>query len=273
MATRYKIIDYGDTIEVRHYENGWSKRQNLKAQETKKGLKMSGLLKTKKEKMSDPLYLDAVALFGNDCVKLKGHEERARQSKQRTQRTFKEILKTNISLDGLNSFLTLTYKENMVDRKRALMDLKNFRKKVLRKIGVFEYLGVMERQERGAWHFHIIVFNHGKEFNYEILQELWKHGSINVKFINAKKESNYGRMANYLTSYLSKNDIEQNKKAYFTTKGVKKPIVYTEFKDVWEQLGRLKDIEPLETWNKPNQYLGHTYYKTYRKQTQPKSDE
>lgn len=129
---------------------------------------------------------------------------------------------------GANRMLTLTYRENMTDRKRAWRDLKAFVRRM--RAGPykgFSYVAVMEMQERGAMHMHLAV--HGF-FNYNVVRKCWwdtvgvtmvdgvaeKNG--NVDFTAISRSSNAAvQIAGYISKYLTKSfseNSEFNKKRY-----------------------------------------------------------
>jgi hypothetical protein len=63
-----------------------------------------------------------------------------------------------IEMFGLEcvGFLTLTFKDNVTDHKEAYRRFGNLRKQFLSK-AFPDYMLVKERQQRGAWHYHLLV--------------------------------------------------------------------------------------------------------------------
>ena len=53
--------------------------------------------------------------------------------------------------------LTLTYRRNETDLRRAWRDCTRFVRAMRDELGKFDYVAVAERQKRGAWHFHLAV--------------------------------------------------------------------------------------------------------------------
>lgn len=262
-VTRRILVDYGTHIEYRKMEKGYSRTAQRKAAQTRRDLKIAGLTKKRWNGEHNQAYLDAVNIFG-EGVKSKEEMERFAQSKRRSRKEFKEILKANIHR-GLTSFVTLTYEDNMKDRERGLKDFKAFKRSLDFKM---EYIGVIERQTRGAVHFHLIVFDHPKTFNYHYVKEKWKNGIVNVKYIKKKGLDNVDRLSNYLTKYLTKDELGINKKAYFTSRGLNRPKRITDSKIIQEMLPVLRKGEVLETSKRNNNYLGTTYFTVYSKQKQ-----
>jgi len=110
----------------------------------------------------------------------------------------------------LDYMITLTYRDNMQDRKQAVSDLQKFISSLRSKIGNFVWLAVPEKQKRGAWHWHIAV--KGWQ-NIEIIRHVWKYivgeGSVNVRA--PKKGSGNPRwdrvrIAYYISKYISKDE-------------------------------------------------------------------
>ena len=78
-------------------------------------------------------------------------------NKERSVRRARTKVRRLIKSKDLNTMLTLTYRENMVDRARMQRDFDVFMKRVRRIFPGFQYVCVFERQKRGAWHAHIAV--------------------------------------------------------------------------------------------------------------------
>lgn len=141
-------------------------------------------------------------------------------------------------------FLTLTFQDNIKDITKANQEFTKFLKRLsyhaygTRK-NVIKYIAVPELQKRGAWHFHIVLFN-VKYIRWEELMEIWGHGGV---YINALKTGMDGtEIAKYITKYITKalkmktkeenlNNYETykkygmiNKKRYYRSRGLYKPF-------------------------------------------------
>ena len=128
-----------------------------------------------------------------------------------------------------SKFLTLTYRENMTDRNRLLMDWEAFCVAVKRlpefeKMGAsLKYLSVIEIQKRGALHLHAGLFNM-PYIPVAKLQKIWPHGFIKVNAIGGFKQ-----VHRYLVKYFTKSMQDRslkNTKAYFSSKQLKQPLHY-----------------------------------------------
>lgn len=136
------------------------------------------------------------------------------------RQTFKKLrylINANYVGAGNELFITLTYKENMTDVKRLYSDFKKFmlkfRYKYEKQYGSIDYMTVVEPQERGAWHHHLLVrFNDmgGKKMfipNNEVAT-LWGHG-----FTNMHSLSEVDNIGAYLSAYLA--DVELTEENVF----------------------------------------------------------
>ncbi|WP_185458372.1 rolling circle replication-associated protein [Listeria seeligeri] len=122
----------------------------------------------------------------------------------------------NANFTGANNelWITMTYKDNMRDNKQASADFDRFLKRFKyfceqtygKTRGHMEYVKAIEPQERGAWHFHLLVkFPLMKKVYIpnSLYAEIWGHGIVNVK--RPDKTDNIGA---YFTSYLTNLEVE-----------------------------------------------------------------
>lgn len=138
------------------------------------------------------------------------HIENRSQSYKSLRATFKKLrylINNNFSGRKNELFVTLTYAENMTDTKKLLSDLEKFNKKLryqYTNVTSVDYLSVVEPQQRGAWHVHMLFkFNDLESVfipNAE-LASLWGHG-----FVKIKRVDGVDNIGAYLTAYLA--DLE-----------------------------------------------------------------
>lgn len=163
-------------------------------------------------------------------------KENRDRSLRRTKDRIRNLTNTNY-VAGRSSFLTLTFKENMVDYDVAFDCWKRFKQMLEYKIGKkLQYMGVVEFQTkhyektgRCAIHFHIALFNIDY-LDQKMLYELWNKvttGGVNIKSLN--EVDNVGA---YLTFYLGKDfdgylrfERYKNKKRYFYSRNLKEPEI------------------------------------------------
>lgn len=79
------------------------------------------------------------------------------QAVKKTVEKIRDIINCNFTGEKNELFITLTYAENMTDTKRLYLDMDKFIKKMKYKYGDIKYICVIEPQERGAWHCHILI--------------------------------------------------------------------------------------------------------------------
>lgn len=126
-------------------------------------------------------------------------------------------------------FLTLTFADNLTDVTAANYEFTKF---ILRlnylvagkKGSILKYVAVIEFQERGAVHFHIVIFN--LPFIDRIIDELkkiWPH-IFHVEAVSSAR--NIGR---YVSKYIHKDfgcsTLGKGQKLYFSSRDLLKPLV------------------------------------------------
>lgn len=139
-----------------------------------------------------------------EVLEYKNHAENRSQNKEGLRKTFKkirELINTNFTGEKNELAFTITYADNMTDNKVLYVDFKNFMKRLRYKYPKVEYISVVEPQERGSWHCHILlkfidlkkIYIPNKEIN-----EMWGNGFVTVKAI----KQNVDNLGAYLSAYL-----------------------------------------------------------------------
>ena len=127
------------------------------------------------------------------------------------RQTFKKLrylINNNFIGSANEKHITLTYKENMMDTKRLYSDFDKFMKRLryeFKDKSTIDYISVVEPQERGAWHCHVLVrFNDVSKIfvSNNKIRELWTHGKI----VSTKSLTDVDNIGAYLSAYLT--DIE-----------------------------------------------------------------
>jgi len=151
--------------------------------------------------------------------KIENAKDRFEQSIRRTRQNIQEVLEAN--LDNNSYFLTLTFAENMQDYDKAN---NRFNYWVRVKNNGVKYLVVKELQQRGAIHYHMIVFDCD---NIKELANSWSYGYHYYKKIN---DGYSWSISKYFTNYLTdKNQlVHKNKKIFSTSRELKKPFIITD---------------------------------------------
>lgn len=157
-------------------------------------------------------------------------KENFARSIKRTRRKIRELVNCNFDNDN-SSFLTLTFKENLIDYDVAFKYWDLFKKRVQYKYKIkLSYLGVVEFQKRGAIHFHICLFN-VPYLKHSELYEMWLSvtggGGVYIEKVATETCDNVGA---YVTKYITKDSDDffdneyKGKKRYFQSRNLKQPI-------------------------------------------------
>lgn len=159
------------------------------------------------------------------------HIENRSESFNSLRQSFKKLryLINNNFVGAANELhVVLTYAENMTDTDRLYRDNDKFMKRLRYKyknISSIDYLNVIEPQERGAWHNHLLLrFNDLNKIYIpnDEMAKLWGHGFVTIRSL--KDVDNIGA---YLSAYLT--DIE------LTENNIKK-IVGTDYRVITRQV-------------------------------------
>lgn len=159
------------------------------------------------------------------------HSENRQQNLNSLRQTFKKIrylINNNFVGKSNELHVTLTYKENMTDSKRLYDDFKRFMTRLKRKYekqSTIDYISVVEPQERGAWHCHVLLrFNElDKVFlSNNVVRELWEQGKI----VSTKSLKDVDNIGAYLSAYLSDIELTENLE-YKTVEGQKTMSIVT----------------------------------------------
>jgi len=144
------------------------------------------------------------------------------------------------NFDEHSRFFTSTFADNIKEMNFANHEFKKFIQRLKYHYGDFKYLTVVEFQKRGAIHYHML-----SDFGYIeqcYLEKIWGNGFVWIRDLltsnNGKAVDNVGA---YIVKYMNKKIIDKRlmgKKAYFTSKNLKKPeIIYENLslKDCFEK--------------------------------------
>ena len=147
-----------------------------------------------------------------------------KNSKWKLQR----LIDTNF--DDRTSFLTLTTKENIQNRYEFNLLFDKFIKRLNYHIyhskkRLIKYIAVLERQKRGAWHAHILLFSFPFIPHKELLT-IWGLGAVRInKLHNLDDSSNAGRyVGKYMEKGIGQELLESlGKKAFYSSRNLQKP--------------------------------------------------
>jgi hypothetical protein len=137
-------------------------------------------------------------------------------------------------------FLTLTFAENETDLNRANKEFRNFIRRLSYKLGNdIKYIGGIEFQDRGAIHYHIVLFNCPfipvKDF-----YRIWGLGDVTIKALN-----DVDNLGVYVTKrfeeYLDDERL-MGHKCYLRSKGLYEPEILTDEREIARRLRGRKPV-------------------------------
>jgi hypothetical protein len=207
----------------------------------------TGLMKIKKLDKHHYLNLET-----NEIHKYTVNENRS-QSYDSLKATFKRLrhLINNNFVGAANEVVIgLTYTENMTDTKKLMTDFEQFWKRFKRKYekeyqSTIDYLSVVEPQERGAWHIHLLVRFNDRDSVFldpKDLKKLWGNSKIHPDCRRLEGVDNVGA---YLTAYLC-NVPFTVEKAIQIQSDYDNRFLTIDNPDETMQTLKLYDAEPLE---------------------------
>lgn len=181
------------------------------------------------------LYKYSIAIeYGNDGNNKAGRKgkEKCMANKEKNRREVlnrarnKIIRLVNCNPD-LTTFVTLTYAINMQDLKLSKMHIKKFIKDMQRDFPVYKYLYVLEYQERGSIHYHILSNmpvpcktagtnkrkpQEQKDLENYIREVYWPRGFVDVRDLRQEGNTNVGLYVSvYLVEDMFKLDLHGSK--------------------------------------------------------------
>ena len=173
-------------------------------------------------------------------------EDKALNREKVLQRARSRVRRLACANPQLNKFFTLTFADNITDLKYANNQFCNFIKRLNRYLTKMhkdkvQYIAVVEFQERGAVHYHLLC--NLPYISANKLQEIWKNG-----FVKINKIDDVDNVGAYVTKYMSKDNADERligNRCYFTSQGLQEPITIedNEIETTIEHLLLSGDIE------------------------------
>lgn len=236
--TYLKVIATGSVFEIYEYEE----LPVLPSQKKKNKKDM-----TKKE--FNDKYGDIE--FDNTLTDRKNNQHKSRN-------TFRRLVTANF--DAGSKFLTFTFKENLKDVRKANKYFSNLIKKLRRRYGDFKYIKVIQFQERGAVHYH--VMSDLPYIPHAELEELWGHGWVGINKID-----HVDNVGAYMVKYMLEDfsDVRlMGEKSFSTSKNLDRPVEFVG--DKAEEIIKMYGLEDKKTvYNSSytTEHLGNASYKQY----------
>lgn len=165
----------------------------------------------KYRKISREHYVD---LSCGEILDYKVNQNRSQNinSMRKTIHNIRRTINANFSGGENELFVTLTYKDNMSDTKKLYNDFKNFWRfftaAYSKKYSGLEYINIIEPQERGAWHCHVLIKCDVGQVLYVPNEDIYKFWA-GKGFTKTKRLKGIDNIGAYLSAYLT--NIEINK--------------------------------------------------------------
>lgn len=236
MIYHQKLVISGDFLELYKYGK----------------IQLKGYKKVEKPKTR---YPDEI-----DVNKKQKQQHKAMFSINRTRTLIRRIINSNKDFD---KFVTLTFKENFKDINEANRIFSKFIMRLKYKFSELKYLAVIEFQQRGAVHYHMVC-NLRYVPNKE-LSEIWGHGFVKINEI-----SHVTNLGAYICKYLSKDmfDVKMfGQKKYFCSRNCIKPEEILDenvIHDVLALYGIDEQSDPVYKCVFDNEYTGEVEYNQFK---------
>ena len=156
-------------------------------------------------------------------------EDKALNREKVLQRARSRVRRLACANPQLNKFFTLTFADNVTDLKYANNQFCCFIKRLNRYLTKMhkdkvKYIAVVEFQERGAVHYHLLC--NLPYISANKLQEIWQNG-----FVKINKIDDVDNVGAYVTKYMSKDNEDERligNRCYFTSQGLQEPTTIEE---------------------------------------------
>ena len=175
-------------------------------------------------------------VHGSGGSRIRGTSDEESRSKnyantnQRRRDTIRRLACCNFD-NTYDKFLTLTFAENKTNVKECNILFKAFIRKLKKYNRDLKYLAVIEFQDRGAVHYHVLL--NIPYIPQSDLQNLWGHGFV---FVNAI--THVDNIGAYIVKYMTKDNRDtrlMGQKAYLFSRNLNKPekVINHDLKDFY----------------------------------------
>lgn len=178
-----------------------------------------------------------------------------------------------------DTFMTLTFAENIQDITYADNEFKKFMKRFNYKYKrKGKFLAVREFQKRGAIHYHLLIDwklpatlkkAELRSLERQIGARVWGHGFVNLRSLRGRKNQDrpVDNVGAYLVKYMTKDlyqDKIDTKKIYMCSKNLKQPLIFKQHEAV-KLLDEVKINIQKEVFTNSyiSEHLGKICYKEY----------
>ena len=170
-------------------------------------------------KLNKKMYVDT----STGEVRCYKPNEGSRANRYINYKTFialRRIINNNFVGDFTEKHIVLTYGNQMTDYKQANKDFKDFWARFSYKFPDFDYIRIIEPQQNGRWHIHLLIkYNFYKPvfIEQDKLKKIWGNGMVwigNIPFVD-----NFGA---YFSARFSDIDIFENNQSFNSQKSIVK---------------------------------------------------
>ena len=197
------------------------------------------------------------------------------KSTKQTMKKLRRIIAHNFTGGENQLWITLTYREHVINPEVVYKDFKAFIRRIRHSFGHVEYIAVIEPQASGRWHLHVLLKNDSElTIPNNDLAKMWVKG-----FTKTKRLRRAAKVGNYLIAYLSNLQIgdegSENKaivkgtrlymypkgiRIYRTSRGIEKPLEVTTTKG---EIMETYKINSPPTFSRTTKYETHYGVKEY----------
>ena len=197
------------------------------------------------------------------------------KSTKQTMKKLRRIIAHNFTGGENQLWITLTYREHVINPEVVYKDFKAFIRRIRHSFGHVEYIAVIEPQASGRWHLHVLLKNDSElTIPNNDLAKMWAKG-----FTKTKRLRRADKVGNYLIAYLSNLQIgdegSENKaivkgtrlymypkgiRIYRTSRGIEKPLEVTTTKG---EIMETYKINSPPTFSRTTKYETHYGVKEY----------
>jgi hypothetical protein len=165
-------------------------------------------------------------------IERRRHKKALVRRADNVQRAKKRVLRLTMANELRHApvFITMTYRNTMLDRSVAVRDVSRFVRCLRSSFPLAKYIYTLERQKTrgeregnaGTWHVHMLIFN-VPFISYKVYNRWWNSGNTKIMKTNDALHCGF-----YLGKYIGKDidDLAGNKRAYSAAHGLEKPQAF-----------------------------------------------
>ncbi len=228
-----------------------------------------------KRKKKEKVEIEHQQMLIDDIIKTEQELKEAKYIKREKRidsmaRTRTQLRRNINSNPDLTKFVTLTFEKNILEVEIANRHFNKFIMRLEYKYPDLKYISVIEFQKErgkkngddGTVHYHFLC--NLPYIKNKLLREIWGHGYVKINKI--KDIDNVGA---YVCGYMQEEMTDPrlfNKKKYFYSKNIEKPIEIYDNKEIENTFGyyNLSDIKPDYEAPFSNEFIGNVTYKLFK---------